>query len=1094
MKPFSRCVGALLAIIVSLISPEVEAQNLDQQISPFLKKYCFKCHGAEKQKGDYRFDTLTGDFDKIETLETWQTILDQLNLGEMPPKKSLQPSVEETSKAALFLTQALKQVYAKRRSTGGQTVLRRLNRHELRNTLRDLLYLQGADFRPDASGSRLVDNNGNGSVSHTSTDPLRFFPEDEEEDGFFNIGDQLVMSDFLLKLTLNAVEETLDQATHLESRPKVKAQTFASHLIEGRGGNLIETINRELHPYDMMSTGYTSPGRLSPTGLRNGVGISTRYRITIEVSAHNRDHPWKEMAALTERDPFQLGLNMSNMKQGGLVGGNSTPLALWSVPADGKIHTFQHESWFDKGWAPWLGWENGPIERGFRAERILEKYHPSIYKKRPDKKIDKKAHDDWPNEMARLLFNRDGGYAGPHLRIHSLTIEPLIDTWPPKSHAALYGEGSGEEAEIRKLLTTFAERAFRRPIKPDEVEPYIQLVLSQRVEPVMILPSSLENLEYEFYDGKPNWGDKPDFDSREADGNGKLPQGLIDIKIAKQREFYGLVFTGKVNAPKKGEYTFEIASDDRARILVNGIDILAQRGAGYLGVQTAPGDGGILIVKTVDGSPAQRRGLKKDDLILSIDGESHTDPGEFSKKIQSYRAGDEVEFTFRRGAVEQKIKLKLARRNIGQFAVHKRRMVLDQGQHTVRVEYAAHGHPNSLRVGWSGPGMGFATLSVDSLRRVSGNKRKSQEEVPPLIRALQDGYAAILCSPQFLYLKETTGELDPFALASRMSYFLWSSMPDEKLYELARSGDLLKSEVLYDQVERMLKDPKAMAFVRHFPSAWLRLDKLGKMPPSGGAYQFYRNLRVEPMLMDQVTTYFNEILETNGKIEGFIDSDYTYMNQVLGKWIYKREDIRGARLQKIKLNDPRRGGIFTLPGVMTATANGVDTSPVIRGTWVLENVLGTPPAPPPPDVEPLPTDTRKATTIREQLELHRKHEACNSCHRKIDPMGFAFENFDVVGRWRDRYPRARKPIDVSATLSNGRKVANIIEFKKMLKERKSLIVRCLTEKMLTYATGRRLEAIDRGEVDKIIEKLSKNGDRLRDLVHLVIESEIFLKK
>jgi hypothetical protein len=318
-------------------------------------------------------------------------------------------------------------------------------------------------------------------------------------------------------------------------------------------------------------------------------------------------------------------------------------------------------------------------------------------------------------------------------------------------------------------------------------------------------------------------------------------------------------------------------------------------------------------------------------------------------------------------------------------------------------------------------------------------------------------------------------------------------MPDETLLALARAGQLSDPAELDRQVDRMLRDPRAAAFIRHFPSTWLRLDKLGKMPPSGGDYQFYKNLRVEPMLMKQVTAYFAEILETNGRIEQFIDSDYTYMNQTLAKWIYRREGIRGERLRKVKLEDPRRGGLFTQPGVMTATANGVDTSPVIRGVWLLENVLGTPPSPPPPDIDPLPTDTREATTIRERLALHRKNKTCNSCHRKIDPMGFAFENFDVVGRWRDRYRRAREPIDTLVTLSNGTEIADIIGFKKMLMERKSLVVRCLTEKMLTYATGRRLEAIDRGVVDRITAELATRDNRLRELVRLVVKSEIFLK-
>ena len=390
--------------------------------------------------------------------------------------------------------------------------------------------------------------------------------------------------------------------------------------------------------------------------------------------------------------------------------------------------------------------------------------------------------------------------------------------------------------------------------------------------------------------------------------------------------------------------------------------------------------------------------------------------------------------------------------------------------------------------------MAHTQLSVDNLRATANNQKKPSDEVPLLVRAMQEGYAAMMCSPQFLYLKGKPGRLDAFGIASRLSYFLWSSMPDEELFAAARSGKLNDPKERSRQVERMLKDPKAKAFVQHFPSAWLRLDKLGDMPPSGGDYQFYKNLKVEPMLAKQVTMYFAEILETNGRIEQFIDSDYTYMNQTLAKWIYRREGIRGERLRKVPLNDPRRGGIFTQPGLMTATANGVDTSPVIRGVWVLENVLGTPPAPPPPDVEPLPVDTREATSIRERLKLHRKNAACYSCHVKIDPMGFAFENFDVVGRWRDKYKRARDPINTSATMANGDKIADIVEFKKMLMKRKLLVVRCLTEKMLTYATGRQLETVDRGEVDRIVSELTKKEERLRDLVHLVVQSKIFLSK
>ena len=984
---------------------QLRAAESLKSLTPFLNQHCFECHGEEKQKGDIRLDTLGRDLSDHGNLEIWQGVLDQLNLGEMPPKKQPRPTLTEVKPVVDTLTRTLAQAYEKARSTGGQTVLRRLNRHELRNTFRDLLYLHGAEYRPGAAGSRLTDNNGNGSVERTGTDPLRFFPEDEAEEGFFNIGDKLVMSDFLLKLVLGAVEEVLGQATRLEAKPKVETRRFAGHLIKDKAGHLIESTSRTVNPgYDMMATGYERNGRLAPTEIRGGVGVAARYRITIEASAHNSKHPWGEIFKLDEKDPFRLCLNIADTKNGGIAGPTSTPLRLWSVPGDGRKHSFTHEVWIDKTWTPWIGWENGTIDRAFRAEVVVEKTLPGKFRPRPDKKTDKEAHDAWPMKMAAALF--ENGYQGPHIRIHSLTLEPLLDAWPPKSHTALYGSGSGKEEEIRRLMMDFAARAFRRPVPPELVEPYVQLVLQQKVEPVVTLQGGIQDLGYRVYKGL--WEKLPDFDSLKPVAQGKLPKGLMDIGVSGMKEQFGMVFTGKLNAPKTGIYTFEIASDDGARVLVGG-----------------------------------KKAIEHDGL---------------------------------HGAQLKKGSLKL-----------------EAGEHDLRVEYFGYGQPNSFRAGWGGSGMAHTKLSVEDLHKKSNNKKKP-DEIPLLIRAMQDGYAAMLCSPQFLYLAEKPGRLDEFGIASRMSYFLWSSMPDETLLALARAGKLSNAAIRSQQVERMLKDEKAQAFIRHFPSAWLRLDKLGDMPPSGGDYQFYKNLKVEPMLARQVTMYFEGILKSNGRVEEFIDSDYTYMNQTLAKWIYRREGIRGERLRKVSLDDPRRGGIFTQPGLMTATANGVETSPVIRGVWVLENVLGTPPSPPPPDIEPLPTNTREATSVRELLQLHRKNEACFSCHVKIDPMGFAFENFDVVGRWRDKYRRARDPIDTSATMANGREIADIVEFKEMLLERKELVIRCLANKMLTYATGRQLEAADRGEVDRILDKLSKKENRLRDLVNLVVQSELFLSK
>ena len=995
-----------MVLFACLLSPRSALADPSlTRIKPFLKQHCYSCHGENDPEGDIRLDNLDINLSRFTTLEIWQNVLDQLNLGEMPPAEEPQPSQLEAKETIEILTSALAKAYEIAQSTGGHTVLRRLNRHELRNTFRDLLHLQGADYRPGATGSKLTDNNGNGSVERTGTDPLRFFPEDEEENGFFNLGDRLVMSDFLLKLTLEAAEETLAQATHLESRPDTTPIEFSGHLVKGRrnGEHLIETVSREFNPgFDMIAQGYERYGRLAPSDLRQGVKYSGEYQITIEVSAHHPQHPWQDMVTLEDDAPFQLCLNIADTGNRGIEGPTSTPLTLWTVPADGKRHSFTTSTWMDQGWIPWLGWENGQHDRNFRPEKIVETYFPSSYRVRPDKKVDKAGHDEWPLEMTRVLFRK--GYQGPHLRIHRLTLTPVIKTWPPQSHRSLYGTGSGTANEIRQLMTRFAGRAFRREVEPQEVEPYVQLVLQKNTDAVIRMARGISDLEYKAYDGK--WSNLPDFKSLEPFRTGKLEQGYIDINVAGKKEHYAVVFSGKLTTKTGGEYLIEMASDDGARIIIDGKTILEHDGL--------------------------------------------------------------------HGAAHRKQKVPLA-----------------SGEHSIRVEYLAYGQPNSFRAGWSGPGFGHQRLSMESLHAKQSTKKR--DDVPSLIRAMQDGYAAILCSPQFLYMEEKPGPLNDYQVANRLSYFLWSSMPDATLFDLAAAGKLSNPAELERQVERMLQDPKAAAFTQHFTSTWLRMDRLGKMPPSGGDYQFYKNLKVEPMLMEQVVTFFENVLATNGRIEEFIDSDHTYMNSTLAKWIYKQEGVRGDQLRKVVLDDPRRGGIFTLPGVMTATANGVDTSPVIRGAWLLENVLGRPPNPPPPDVEPLPTDTREAKTIRQQLELHRKHEACKSCHAKIDPMGFAFENFDVVGRWRDNYKRSRVPIDTSTTLSTGEPIADIVEFKQMLKRRRIQIVQCLVSKMLTYSMGRQLETLDRGEVDRIVAALGGENARLRDMVHEIVKSELFLK-
>ncbi|MBT5167357.1 MAG: DUF1592 domain-containing protein [Opitutales bacterium] len=372
--------------------------------------------------------------------------------------------------------------------------------------------------------------------------------------------------------------------------------------------------------------------------------------------------------------------------------------------------------------------------------------------------------------------------------------------------------------------------------------------------------------------------------------------------------------------------------------------------------------------------------------------------------------------------------------------------------------------------------------------------------------ALKLGLSAILSSPKFLYLDEgdesESVELDDYQLASRLSYFLWSSMPDDELIELAGSGHLGSSEILGAQVDRMLKDKKAKAFIEHFTDGWLRINTLGSMLPDEKAFESYYSQRLEHAMREETRRYFGNLLVGNGSILDLLDSDYTFLNGPLAKH-YGFKGINGETFRRVSLpKNSHRGGLLGHASVLTVTANGVETSPVVRGVWILENILGTPPSPPPPDVEPLEPDTRGATTIREQLKKHRNVQACADCHAKIDPLGFALEFYDPIGGYRNRYPGpgtqnkqiAGKRIDGSGELPSGESFKDESGLKKSLMARKGRFTQTLTEKLLVYGTGREMTYRDHEEIAGIAMELAESGYGLRDLVVAVASSEVFAKR
>jgi len=380
-------------------------------------------------------------------------------------------------------------------------------------------------------------------------------------------------------------------------------------------------------------------------------------------------------------------------------------------------------------------------------------------------------------------------------------------------------------------------------------------------------------------------------------------------------------------------------------------------------------------------------------------------------------------------------------------------------------------------------------------------------------QAMRVGLTAVMVSPQFLFLPEKPGTLDDFALASRLSYFLWRTMPDDELLTLAEQTELHRAETLHDQVERMLNDSRSQAFVRDFVGQWLNLRDIDSTMPGHLLYPEFDDMLKESMPRE-TELFFTEILTHNLSLTNFVASDFSMLNGRLARH-YGIPGVEGWEFRRTPLPpDSHRGGVLTMASVLKVTANGTYTSPVMRGVWVLERILGTPPAPPPENVASLVPDIRGATTIRAQLFKHRQDEACAGCHDEIDPPGFALENFDVIGGWRDRYRLAgwtrdaqevtlngrKMPyyngaiVDPSDALPDGRPFRNIDELKLLYLADKDQLARTLADKLVTYGTGAAPRPEDRPRIEAIVAKVREQNYGFRTLIHEVVKNELFQTK
>lgn len=813
------------------VADEAKASSLpqsapfDSTVKPFLNTYCVKCHGPEQQKGERRFDALSGKFGDDHALVDYQDILDQLNLAEMPPKEARQPTDDERRAVIAWLTGSIDRYHQARKDAGGDTVLRRLNAREYRNTLRDLLHLNMTMFDPTSS-----------------------FPRDQTSEHLDNVGETLVTSGHLLAQYLAAADQVIEKAITPLEKPPIQTWTFRDGFQQQPE---IDQVHRYTNRFEHMTL-YDVVGSANHEGaygpilaFKEGVPISGVYEIRLQAEALNRFHPYDaEFLGTDPNEPLRLGIVAGNHLVGFLHKPQPIEPLLAEIDLADEAKWYTVRIWLDAGFTPRFTFRNGLMDVRELWARLLRKY--------PDR-------FPGPHRRIGLVSGRRAVIADgkiPQIRIHEIEIQgPIYETWPTPSQRAVLGDdwesvlqsGSLPREQMRKHLTAFASRAYRRPVGGEEIDRIMRLV-------------------------------------------------------------------------------------------------------------------------------------------------------------------------------------------------------------AVRQEAGASA-----------------------------------------LEAYSDGLKAVLCSPNFLYLDQPAmAPLSSYALASRLSYFLWSSMPDQELLDLASREELQRPEVLTKQVERMLSDAKSDAFIEGFLDSWLTLRDLGSMPPDRAQFRDYYRYDLGSAMRRETRLFTRHLIENNLSIANFLDSDFTFVDKALAK-LYGVAPPSGNDFQLVKLTDRRRGGLLGQASVLTVTANGIDTSPVVRGVWLMENILGTPPSPPPPDVEPLDPDSRGAQTIREQLNKHRNVATCYDCHRKIDPIGFALENFDPIGKWRETYGQDAK-IDASGELPNGKSFHDIAGFKAVLVEQQAQFARALTEKLLAYAIGRRTKASDRSQIDRMVAGLAERDGGLKDLIQLVVASETFRSK
>lgn len=1049
MKPYH------MTLLVLLGAASVHAA---QPTKAFLTRYCAECHDADVQKGGLRVDALAFPPAGAEALNLLVRLHDRVQAGEMPPKKAAQPTAAERQAFLRALGDEVKAAEVTA-SSGGRTLVRRMNRVEYEHAFRDLLGLPLLRVK-------------------------ELLPEDGQQFGFDKVAGALDISHIQMSKYLQAADTALRQAivpaaktpeTKTWREPAVMQDTvraaIAIHcgvplkgheLAPGLATHIVGNPDKD---YGNTYRAATFKGEADSVAVLTGVigahqpeGVQVdRFKPSVPGWYRVKFSTWSLRWERTKAVPAVRGLVRNHTIFGPPYSKNAAGRWEFTRLPEEKADAGRMENVEFYGDAP----VTQIVRASLKGEPIGYFDAPSFRAKVHEFRV-------WLNPGERVSFHvmtlpatgaRNSGqgegvrsYEGPGVAYDWFEVEgPLIEQWPPASQRRLFGE--------------LPVSAYPRPMLDG-----VPTVAAGRAE--KLPPAAFKGA-----------------------GQTLGTERLLNLSGTT---------TARFNCAVPGEYEVAVTASEthagnepaKMRVLVNGGELPHAQFA-----VNAP----------------------------------RTEPKTFRAKFHVQSAGPvELGVEFMNDFLdEQNPDPKLRDRNL--FIAGVEITASKPAAASAVSAPSADSHRELL--------LSFATsafrrpVSSEELARYAAIVEAELKQGTKFDEAMIAGYKAILCAPDFLMIGLESGvpqraKLGDYALASRLSFFLWNSMPDATLLDLAAKRELSKPATLAAQVTRMLGDARSDRFIEHFLDEWLELKKIDFTTPDPNLYPEYDPWLHDSMLAESRTS-FRRLLTQNLGVREVIASDTLLINQRLAE-LYGIKGVAGSEFREVKVPaGTARGGFLTQAAVLKVTANGTATSPVLRGVWVMERILGIPRQPPPPNVPAIEPDATGAVTIRQMIEKHRADAACASCHAKMDPPGLALENFDAIGGWRDHYRLAGQPkkirvgtgkdskvveepsievvsdaalrrnrvklrlgseVDATGTLADGRTFKDINGLREHLLNDEDALARNVARQLMIYATGAGIRFSDRAGIDAIVAKTKASKHGLRSLVQEVAASDLFQTK